>query len=310
VPAPAARVQILGEGAAETIPVDDRGFAYGDGVFRTVRVDAGRPWRWAEQMQVLATDCARLAIDLDASGLAAIAQASRSLVRLDSGALRIVVTRGSGPRGYRPPEQGAPRIVLSFSPMRLPAFSAESVAVRLCRTALPLSPATAGIKHLGRLEQVLARAEWRASTWYEGLMRDPDGAVICGTQTNLFLRRGDRLLTPDLSRAGVAGVVRRRLLGDASLLQEAGIRGVDLVSVDAAQLDAADECFLTNALVGVRSVHRIDDERDRTIATFTTTTAANRLRARFAAELEREAFVVAPLDAAREDPGGPTCASR
>lgn len=249
-PAPA------GDGPA--VPADDRGLAYGDGVFRTVRIDGGRPWLWDRHLAALRRDCARLGLPLAELRLEALGGDAAALVRADDGVLRVTVTRGSGPRGYRPPDTPLPRVVLAFQPGPCPPLPAPAVAARLCRTPVARSPATAGVKTLGRLEQVLARAEWDDRRWFEGLMEDGAGALVCGTSSNLFLRRGSVLHTPSVDAAGVAGVVRERLLGDHALHAAIGVEAVAPATITAASLLDAEEVFLTNAVVGVRAVARVD----------------------------------------------------
>jgi aminodeoxychorismate lyase apoprotein (EC 4.1.3.38) len=89
------------------------------------------------------------------------------------------------------------------------------VKVRVCQLRLSRQPALAGIKHLNRLENVLARSEWQDPDIMEGLLLDDTGCVIGGTMTNLLAVRGRRLFTPDLSTSGIAGVTRERILAIA-----------------------------------------------------------------------------------------------
>ncbi|MNV85640.1 Aminodeoxychorismate lyase [compost metagenome] len=115
----------------------------------------------------------------------------------------------------------------------------------------------AGIKHLNRLEQVLARAEWQDAEHAEGLMLDASGRVIEGVYSNLFLVQDGVLLTPDLSRCGVAGVMRAELLAQA---EAQGMRcDVGDIALDA--LLQADEVFLCNSLYGVWPVRALQQHR-------------------------------------------------
>jgi 4-amino-4-deoxychorismate lyase len=117
----------------------------------------------------------------------------------------------------------------------------------LCETRLSHQPRLAGIKHLNRLENVLAAAEWQNPDVAEGLLCDSEGNVIEGTRSNLFLVRHGELLTPDLSRCGVAGVQRQRVLDWAATRNlPASVGRVTLQDV----LDA-DEVFLTNSVIGL-----------------------------------------------------------
>jgi 4-amino-4-deoxychorismate lyase len=135
-----------------------------------------------------------------------------------------------------------------------PAGAAEvGVSVRWCRATLGENPQLAGIKHLNRLEQVLARAEWDDDADAEGLMCDCRGRVIAGTMTNLFVYAGGRLLTPRLDTCGVAGTVRAVVLRLAAQLD------IEVAETDLGVSDVhcADGLFLTNALIGVWPVRML-----------------------------------------------------
>ncbi len=233
----------------------DRGLHYGDGLFETLAVRAGRPRFWSQHLARLTAGCIRLAIPAPDPALLR-AEADRLCATQTQAVLKIVVTRGSGGRGYRPPLEAVPRRLLSLSPWPdYPASWANSgVQLRYCRTPVATSPALAGLKHLGRLEQVLARAEWDDPAIPEGLMLDADGAVIEGTMSNLFAVQDGALWTPDLSRAGVAGLARQRVL---ALAQRQGIR-VSEGRLTPADLTQADGLFLTNSLIGLWPVRQLE----------------------------------------------------
>lgn len=234
--------------AADSVAVTDRGLAYGDGVFRTLLVRRGRPVAWARHYRKLAHDCAALAIPCPpeealAGELAQAADASRDEIA------KIIVTRGSGARGYAPPQPPSPtRIVMTAPVPDYPEeFSRAGVEVRFCRTRLAFQPRLAGVKHLNRLENVLARAEWSDPAVPEGLMLDADGHIVGGTMTNLFLVEGGRLLTPELARCGVAGVTRERVMEAAA--RQSVTCHQDLIPQ--ARLLDAQEALLVNSVVGV-----------------------------------------------------------
>lgn len=118
---------------------------------------------------------------------------------------------------------------------------------RICLTRLGQNTALAGIKHLNRLEQVLARREWGDPDIREGLLLDAEGNVVEGTMSNLFAIQGSTLVTPDLTRCGVAGIMRTVVLEQAAGL---GL-GVSVQPLPLAEVEQADELFLTNSLIGV-----------------------------------------------------------
>lgn len=260
-------LRVLVDGIADAgVPANDRGFAYGDGVFRTIRVDEGRLWLWPDHLAKLSNDCRRLGLELRAADFDALEAESRHLIGQDSGTLRLVVTRGSGPRGDRPPDPNWPRRVLSFQPGETPAIPSVPRSVRLCRVRLPRLPELAGVKHLNRLPQVLARQEWPGPLPDEGLLLDADGSIVCGTMTNLFLRRENRILTPALQHSGVAGIMRGRLLAMGIPGMETWEDSVRISTITLDELLSAEEVWLTNAVVGVWPVTSLVDAQGNPLA--------------------------------------------
>jgi 4-amino-4-deoxychorismate lyase len=229
-------------------PLDDRGAAYGDGLFETVLVRDGRPLLWDEHLARLARGCHALGIPLPAEHdlAAALAGAGPGLE-----VLKLTLTRGSGGRGYRPPAAPLPRLrwqLAAFAPAE--ARWREGVRVRHCRLRLGLQPALAGLKHLNRLENVLARAEWDDEAVAEGLLCDSDGRLVEATAMNLFWQREGRLETPRLDRCGVAGTLRE------ALMERLEIQEVD---TRPEELEAAEAVWLGNSVQGVWPVARLDD---------------------------------------------------
>src|SRR5699024_309429 len=133
---------------------------------------------------------------------------------LASATVRITWTRGSGPRGYAPPASARPTCIVSAAPATpWPAdWYHHGIRLHLCRTRLAVQPALAGLKHLNRLEQVLARDEWHDDSVEEGLMLDLEDRVIGATAANLFAVAGGCLRTPAVTRCGVAGTARAEIL--------------------------------------------------------------------------------------------------
>jgi len=242
--------------AADSVSAQDRGLAYGDGVFRTLRTEAGQPLWWPDHYAKLAADCVALALDCpDEAELHAevcrVAEAGQ-------GVAKIVLTRGVGARGYALPQsQATTRIVLSAP---LPDYAQDTAAVeinaRWCTLRLGRQPRLAGIKHLNRLENVLARAEWDDPAIFEGLLCDDSGVVVSGVMSNLLWISHGELFTPDLGLCGVAGVARTRLL------RAAGRRGIrtHIDRFPPAAILAADEVMICNSVIGLRRVARLDDK--------------------------------------------------
>jgi 4-amino-4-deoxychorismate lyase len=253
----------------------DRGLQYGDGVFETMRVRRGRIRLMDYHVERLDMSCRQL--DIAGPPLRALRrELARTAALRSEGVLKLIVTRGLGPRGYRPTGRERCTRILALHALPKTVFTHGSTParVRLCATPLGLNPRLAGLKTLNRLESVLARAEWSDARIWEGLMRDVDENIVCGTMSNLFLRRGHSLMTPMLDRCGVAGVMRRWILETAGDLRlspvERRIRWQDL--------SEAEEVFMSNAVVGLRSVGAIERGRER--LRFSAFETANRLRQR------------------------------
>lgn len=238
----------------EGLSVHDRGLAYGDGLFETMRVVNGRPCLFERHLLRLQDGCLRLRLVLDVPALRA--EILAFCQALQDGVAKLIISRGDGLRGYAAPEPARPRRILLGS--EAPAYPAEraSRGIRLfpCVTRLAEQPVLAGLKHLNRLEQVLARNEWQDPAFAEGLMCDTSGRVVEAVFSNLFLVRAGVLLTPDLRRCGVAGVMRAELLDRAS---QVGLTA-DVCDIDLPELLQADEVFVSNSLYGIWPVREFD----------------------------------------------------
>lgn len=240
------------------VPVDDRGLAYGDGLFETIRVSAGRATLVERHCQRLVSGAQRLDISLASAELgAAIDQACQRWRRPDDWVLKLVMTRGSGGRGYRPPDTAAPRLIASAHAMP-PLPPAEGVTACISPIQLWVNPALAGLKSLARLEQVLA-SRAMAPDCYEALMTDHGGHLLEGTRTNLMLWLGDHWLTPAADTLAVAGVMRERLIdhlrGGGEPVREGPVT-MDLL--------ASSRCrglVLMNSVVGVVPVRSVNSLR-------------------------------------------------
>ena len=243
------RVLVNGD-AIEHVSALDRGLAYGDGLFESLRLVGAVAPLWSRHMQRLSDGCRRLRIPAPDAGQLwrEVLQVSQDMPQ---SVVRISVTRGLGQRGYAPPAVVQPtRVVAAFA---LPAAIGDAhvygVHVRLCNLRLAEQPVLAGIKHLNRLEQVLARAEWDDPAIAEGVLCDGHGRVISATMANLFAVVDGELLTPALDRCGVAGVARAEVLSACPQAR------VGELTLDA--LLGAREVFLTSSVRGILPVQSL-----------------------------------------------------
>ena len=246
-------VAMLINGSAEgTISPLDRGLAYGDGLFESIRFMGASAPLWQRHMQRLDESCRRL--QMPSPDTAQLWEEAISVTRdLPQAVVRITLTRGVGERGYAPPASSSvTRIVAAFVAPFMPANNyADGVSVRVCELRLAQQPLLAGIKHLNRLEQVLARTEWNDPAIAEGLLCASDGRVVCATMANVFAVIDGTLLTPSVDRCGVAGVARAEVL---QAFPQTHIRDIPL---DA--LRRAEEIFLTSSVRGIVPVSSLGD---------------------------------------------------
>ncbi len=235
----------------------DRGLQYGDGLFETIAVEEGVLLCRDEHLERLKQGCKCLNISFPDQDLL-INESSTLVNHVDHGVLKIIITRGQGGRGYALPKTEEPSRIISLYPW--PEYPIENsstgINVRICDYRYAQNITLAGVKHLNRLEQVLARSEWTDESIAEGLVLDQENNVIEGTSSNLFYISNGVLFTPDLSGCGVDGIIRNKIVKLASDLN------ID-IEVEKISLDAlmnANEIFVCNSVIGVWPVKSIGDK--------------------------------------------------
>lgn len=249
------------------LPLDDRGLAYGDGLFETILVRDGQAYLWEQHVARLLSGCRRLGIPTPSR---------HQLDRLPAGAgpglrvLKLLMTRGSGGRGYRPPATPTPRLRWQYLPFTPSArYWHDGVRVRHCALRLSIQPLLAGLKHLNRLENVLARREWSGPEVAEGLLSDQAGRLIEATSMNVFWRREGRWETPSLEGCGVAGTLRRALIEQLSIVE---------TDVTVELLPQVESLCLGNSVQGVWPVIRLDDTEGEQLAAWRITAEQRRFQ--------------------------------
>jgi 4-amino-4-deoxychorismate lyase len=237
---------------ADRVSAMDRGLLYGDGLFETMAVMQGTPRFWQGHVDRLTVGCERLGLrqtpqEVLLREVQTVSAGQRRCV------VKIIITRGASGRGYAPdPEPRGNRVVCSWPWPHDPGdLVVTGISTRICALRLAVQPELAGIKHLNRLEQVMARSEWSDRTIHEGILLDHDDFVISAISSNLFLVQGGRLLTPRLDRCGVRGVMRSAIL--AAFRERCEQRRITLD-----MLPESDEVFVCNAVRGIFPVTRID----------------------------------------------------
>jgi len=246
---------------ADSLPLTDRGLQYGDGLFETMRWQNGAVQFWDDHYARLQKGCQQLGIpcpdkELLDSELRKLIDNARALA--EPRVIKFILTRGSGGRGYKNPDDVKPTRIFSLHPF--PDYPeknySQGVRLRLCETRLAKNPALAGIKHLNRLEQVLARNEWQTDEFAEGLMLDQDEHVIEATMSNVFWLKGEKIFTPSVEQCGIAGIMRGKILQIAEDLNfdtEVGEYNLD-------DLLTSGGVFLSNSILGIWPVSNFMDK--------------------------------------------------
>ncbi|MES2624564.1 MAG: aminodeoxychorismate lyase [Pseudomonadota bacterium] len=231
---------------ATSVSISDRGLAYGDGVFETFRIVSGRLLFEDLHLQRLSVGCMRLGIKLKLDQIKAELAKALEQCTHQTEILKLIVTRGGGGRGYRSDAENiSTRIItLHTLPANVQIHAEQGIKTFVCNQRLSAQPSLAGIKHLNRLEQVLASREWPDESYQEGIMLDLDGNVVEGTRSNIFIASQGRLMTDGLATCGIAGVMRNILLQHFA-------GNVEVAKFDLQKLFEADEVFFCNSIFGV-----------------------------------------------------------
>lgn len=233
-----------------SLPLPDRGLDFGDGLFETLLLRRGQALyeslhfeRLQAGLQVLGfPDCLEQARQQ-------LSVASAQLAEHQWAALRLTVTRGAAPRGYAPPEEVTPRIVISAAALSQDRSQfPDAVHLGWAELRWSSQPLLAGLKHLNRLEQVMAAREASAQGLDDVVVLDQEGSVCSVSSANLFVVSGGTLYTPALESCGISGTRRRLVL--ERWAPESGLV-VEQCHVAAAQLEQADELFICNSIRGI-----------------------------------------------------------
>lgn len=237
--------------AANAVTVQNRGFAYADGLFETIAVHKQQPLLWKQHLARLERGLAVLGIHCDVALLQK--EVDELLAKADGDSvLKLTIVRCSdGQRGFKPTANASAQRILQLMPWQ---SSKQPIRIKHCDTPLVSNPLLKGLKTLNALQYVLAAAEL-GEDYDEGVVCDLEGHIVEGTKSNLFwVNSTGVLVTPDLKNAGIDGIIRQEIL------QRAKLSGIP-VKVTTPTLDAmqaAREIFVTNSLLGVQSVNNYE----------------------------------------------------
>lgn len=246
----------------------DRGLLYGDGFFTTVLVQSGQLANWSAHWQRLQSSAERLKFPaLSERALLDQIAENFQLPTLEQEVLKILVTRGVGGIGYQPLLEPKPVIYLqrlafpAQQPKNTQAWSVFELKMTLSDVACAQQPLLAGLKHCNRLENVLARQALIETEFDEALMLGQQGEVISATQANIILIQGKTLVTPALTKSGVAGTCLNSLPQALAEKMPEQSWQWQTRSVSLQDIEQADELFCCNAIRGVMPVTQFQNQR-------------------------------------------------
>lgn len=244
--------------SSEFISINNRGLCYGDGLFETIKVQRAVPEFFDLHLQRLSVGCKKLDIECDEFALRKEVAQILGDCSYRQATLKIMVTRGDTPRGYGYTDNLPGHRIITLSEFTHDYEEQQRYGVKtiICQTQLAANSVVAGLKHLNRLENVIARAEWADPTIAEGLLFDSDDRLVEGVMSNVFLVKNGELHTPSLSGSGVAGIIRHVIM--EALANELKL-AVSVCSISRDRLAEADEVFLCNSIIGIWPVIAINE---------------------------------------------------
>ena len=238
----------------DVISIADRGLLYGDGVFETILCEGGRPILLAGHTQRLENGCKRLG--LAKQDLPTILSDIREVAKQDDCVIKVIVTRGVRNRGYafNKQDNASVRIVYrdDVPDIALDNYR-QGIQLTKCDYPLPDNTKLAGIKHLNRLDQVMARNEWD-SEFQEGVMLASDGRVVEGTMSNIFIESNQQWITPALERSGILGVMRQWIMRNSYHAEMECIEK----DIQLPELQNAQSIFVCNSVIGIWPVTKFE----------------------------------------------------
>ena len=252
---------------ADFLNVHDRSIHYGDGVFETILCVDNKLYYWSQHFERLRSSAASLKIECPSEQrfLDDIAQllTDNKTQESQSSVIKIILSRGVGERGYKIDRSSSVNRIVLLSSIEKEYSSLLSETLLqgelfVCAQQVSINENLAGIKHLNRLENVMARNEWQDNTrqsYIDGLMLNANNHVIEGCMSNLFAVKGNKLFTPQLKQSGIKGVMRDTII-DVIAKNKLQLAVTDL-TID--EIYDMDELFISNSLIGIKSVTKLGD---------------------------------------------------
>jgi|TARA_B100000959_G_scaffold220042_1_gene232485 aminodeoxychorismate lyase len=242
------------------VPVTDRGWLYGDGLFDTMRLFEGKPFLWHPHVDRLLQGAALMLIRIPFSkaDLATVVGHLMELNEFYDGVLRIQLSRAGKKRGYAPSNASGENLLVSLHPLpNIETISPNGFRLVLSTQVIPSKSYFAGIKSTNRLPQVMAAAEAEAADADDALLLNSNGQVVSATAGNLFWIENETVCTPPLESGCLPGVTRQFILEMCPKLD----LQVAEKNINTMDLPTKDGIFITNSVHGVRIAKLLLNQR-------------------------------------------------
>ncbi|MUK61135.1 aminodeoxychorismate lyase [Aliivibrio fischeri] len=241
---------------SESLPISDRATQYGDGFFTTMKVLNKKICLWELHLTRLKTSAERLGIT-EPDWCVLEVQMIKLASKVINGGIKILITRGSGGRGYSPEGCTNTQVIVStFTlPVEYQEWQQKGIDLGISDIHLGLNPLLAGMKHLNRLEQVLIKQSVKKTDYLDVIVLDINNNIVETTIGNIFWIKDDRIFTPNLSLAGVEGVMKTHI----SDIAKSHHIDIESVHCNIDTLANADEVFITNSLFEVVPINKIKE---------------------------------------------------
>ena len=260
-------ISLINGKLSNSVSVLDRGLSYGDGLFETMSYCYVKKKLavefWERHLKRLRESCLITKIKFPSNKLLLSYKKKilhESLIRgMQSGILKIIITRGIGGRGYKYDKSIKPTIIfLSFPRNQIKKKLYENgVEVRFCKSSIFSNASLAGLKHLNRMDSVLARAEWDKENYFEGVMVDDSQNIIDGTMTNIFFSKDNILYTPCVKKSGINGIMRQVIIDKSKLFFDK----ICEVEIKKESFIKFDEMFITNSVIKILPVKALRSKK-------------------------------------------------
>lgn len=240
-------------GELSQLPLNHRGLAFGDGVFETCYASARGIEYLPEHLARLTHGASVLNLNVSQHQIDTLHSQLKEITSTLKTAhvLKIMLLRAASGRGYDfDPLTQTVDVIVQLSAYQQPDWVQTGASVIAIDSPIAEFSRLAGVKHLNRLDSVLARQDARHAKADEALMQNQNGEYIEGSMSNLFIRINDQWHTPPTQSLNVQGVVRAKILSKHPDIHQSRI--------SLTELNQCDSAFICNSLIGVVPVTRLN----------------------------------------------------